>query len=545
MLRAPRPRRRLSMGGLVFGVVLILLGVGMIYGVVVRPMLRVRAARSWTPTTCTITESRVIEGRDSDGDPTYRLRLRYRHALPDGRAVIGWRYDFRPDGDGGGGRAGFEALVARLPKGARTPCWYDPAEPRDVVLVRDSGVSPWSLLALGFIVGGLVLLRNELRRPGQPRHRHAEPGVWTVRQRGSELVLGAVLAFFAACLLAPWLGMFGSVRGLASWAIFVGWGALAAVMIGTALYHLGAYLVRVDLEVRADELAPGRPVSVAWRIRAPTWINVAHTTLRVRERVVVSEGEDTTFHDHLLHEGVLVPPSGARVGATTLALPAHLPPAQPLGEGRIEWAIVVRADLALWPDVTITLPLPVEGVPLDDAALAVTPAEVAAGDVTLAVERTEVAPGARLRGTVAWDRAAAPDGQLRLGWRVAGKVARSEVTGEVVLAELPRVPRADGGGPYRGLPADERAPLAARDQRRFELTVPTAPWSYAGEHMRLTWHLVAQVDHDVLELPLSLGPGAHAAPEPPATPSAATSDGRAGSRRRRGRPGGPRRSPTR
>ena len=113
-----------------------------------------RANRQFAETTCTVLAKQV----ESDGDNRYRPRLLVRYEV-DGAAHESFTYDaagqFRWD------RAEVEATLDGYEIGQQYPCWYDPIDPARAVLVR--GYSGWAYLFLlipaSFIViaiGGLV-----------------------------------------------------------------------------------------------------------------------------------------------------------------------------------------------------------------------------------------------------------------------------------------------------------------------------------------------------------------------------------------------------
>ena len=117
---------------------------------------KVRASRSWSHTTGTITKSSVREeftqgSQDSPDSWTYTPEVGYEFQA-EGRTVSGDRIGF--DRKGYQKLPDAQAVARRYQVGLRTPVFFDPAKPTDAVLERSSG-SGWFLVAAG---AGVVLL---------------------------------------------------------------------------------------------------------------------------------------------------------------------------------------------------------------------------------------------------------------------------------------------------------------------------------------------------------------------------------------------------
>src|SRR5881397_1941066 len=92
------------------------------YAFFMKPVGRIVAARSWESATCEILSSRVHESSSENGS-VYRVDVTYRYDV-DGRSYLGDRYKFMT-GSSSGYRAK-AAIVASLPRGARTTCYVNP-----------------------------------------------------------------------------------------------------------------------------------------------------------------------------------------------------------------------------------------------------------------------------------------------------------------------------------------------------------------------------------------------------------------------------------
>jgi hypothetical protein len=112
-------------------------------------------------------------------------------------------------------------------------------------------------------------------------------------------------------------------------------------------------------------------------------------------------------------------------------------------------------------------------------------------ELSLEHGRTVFEPGARLSGIAAWSARAAPSGmELRLGWVAQGPGGRD-------LKIVETIPL--------------REPLAV-ERRPFILTLPSAPYSFRGGLISLTWtlDLVAQPGDDKARIALTIAPGRQA-----------------------------------
>src|SRR5215218_1846774 len=138
-----------------FALIFLLAGAAGTYFLLVRPVSKLLASRSWTETQCTVLSSKVAEVSSSDGS-TYKIDIRYQY-IAGGNLRESNRYDFRIGSSSG--TAGKQAIVDRYPPGARVQCWVDPGDPAEAVLSR--GFAPaylFGLMPLIFFAVGAALL---------------------------------------------------------------------------------------------------------------------------------------------------------------------------------------------------------------------------------------------------------------------------------------------------------------------------------------------------------------------------------------------------
>ena len=128
------------------GIVLLLV---MLYFFFLRPLRRVRSARSWRETPCVIVSSSVSEDATDSG--LYRMLVTYQYDFA-GRNYSSSRYSFSPSSATSGYR-GKKRVADRLTPGTTTFCYVNPDDPRDAVIER--GLT-WDMVVWG--VSAIIFL---------------------------------------------------------------------------------------------------------------------------------------------------------------------------------------------------------------------------------------------------------------------------------------------------------------------------------------------------------------------------------------------------
>lgn len=138
--------------GLFFGTVFLLgcIGLALVLATVVVPDWRVN--QDFVEAECTVLEAGVGKAQ-TDRGPLYRPEIRIRYDVA-GETRVTTAYDIH--GASTGQREAAQAIVDRFAKGQRYPCWYDPANPEVVVLVRGYHWWYWLLFVVpaAFILTG-------------------------------------------------------------------------------------------------------------------------------------------------------------------------------------------------------------------------------------------------------------------------------------------------------------------------------------------------------------------------------------------------------
>jgi len=132
-----------------------------------------RAQTRFRATQCTVLDSmaRYVESRSAGSRKSVKtwsplFALRYRTTAGE---TVSVGYATASALQFGSGNPTADAL-ASLPRGATAPCWYDPDDPKQVVLIRQPGGAYWfALIPLATLVVGIVFLRTRLtaRRLGR------------------------------------------------------------------------------------------------------------------------------------------------------------------------------------------------------------------------------------------------------------------------------------------------------------------------------------------------------------------------------------------
>ncbi len=156
---------KLAMAGeVVFFAILLFVGAGVLVGLVrgiVLPEWRVN--HEFVENTCIVLDKRIAvsEGQENR---LYRPEVKIRYDV-NGKSFTAWTYDIATASDAANSYSGEQdemlAMLDRFARGETCRCWYDPTEPKAVVLVRGYRWWVWAVLAVPLLflligAGGLV-----------------------------------------------------------------------------------------------------------------------------------------------------------------------------------------------------------------------------------------------------------------------------------------------------------------------------------------------------------------------------------------------------
>jgi len=388
----PRARGRWILA-LVFGLFLAL-GASMTWAFLLRPALKIAAARSWPVVPCQVLASGVRSHR-GDKSTTYSVNILYAYEY-EGRPFRANRYSFFTGSSSGyGGKA---AVAARYPAGRRAECFVNPADPTEAVLNRDFTAAAWvGLVPLVFALvgaGGLagMMRRKEADAPSTLRDapgamdglRGASGGKLKTASSPWGKFLG--ILFFAMVWNAivsvfVWQLIESGRRGRFEWGLGVF--LIPFVLIGLFLVafaahaFLGLFNPRPRLVVTPPEATPGSPLDIQWRFSGRTGV-LRRVTLRLKGR------EEATFRqggkvrtEKREFASFDIADTTARAemasGQARFQVPPGLMHSWKAPHHRIVWVLQVQGIIRHWPDVDEEFVITMRPAP----AAAAPPAEVA------------------------------------------------------------------------------------------------------------------------------------------------------------------------
>ena len=377
---------------LIFFSIFLLIGCGLLYAFLLRPVSKVASAARWPSVPCVVLSSEIKTHHGDDGN-TYSVNILYSYDF-NGRELKANRYSFM--GGSSSGYNGKIAIVARHPPGTETVCFVNPNDPTEAVLERGLTAEMWfGLIPLVFAVvggGGLVLtLRKgrENRPVTAGMGRNVAFGGVTAGDLPALRPGGSAETLMLKPKVSPLVKLLGIVAIALFWngivSVFVaqvirGWGQghiewflaiflIPFVLIGLALIagivytFLGLFNPRPRLRVTPGAVPLGGPIEVEWEIHGR--INVMRSLeLRVegREEATYRRGTNTAT-DRSTFASIEIANVKERIemrsGTRVVTIPPNLMHSFASKNNKIVWVIRVRGDIPKWPDASEEFPLTV------------------------------------------------------------------------------------------------------------------------------------------------------------------------------------------
>ncbi len=373
--------------GVGFFALFALAGFGFLIPFFILPVIRIIGAQDWPAVPCTILHGKVRSHSDSDGT-TYSIDILYEYEM-DGRTYKSDRYNFMTGSSSG--RRGKQDIVDIYLRAENPVCYVNPEDPSQAVLNRGPSLTMlFGLIPLVFVlvgVGGMIGVTRAARRKAR-RLTQADWLPETATQRACELdneyrlavagpagpvVLKAPYGRWGKLIgviifAAIWNGIVsvflviavrGFQRGHPEWCltlflipfVLVGLGTLVAVVY----QFLALFNPRAKLTVATATIPLGGSVSLSWEIFGRVErIGTLTITLKGREEARYRRGTKTYTDKNTFYEEVLVSTddsSQMAYGQTTLRIPADTMHSFRADHNKIIWSLVVRGDIARWPDV--------------------------------------------------------------------------------------------------------------------------------------------------------------------------------------------------
>jgi len=513
-----------------------LIGLGVIYGLGIRPMQQVEAAKQWTEVPCTVTAADLHESTDSDGDITYRVDVSYTYTVA-GQKYVSDRESFTY----GSTNIGVDRMRERVSRYQQNPqqvCYIDPNDPQAAVLERETPDSMW----FGFLFGGIfagfpfLILIFVIRSARRTRRREAlgealplsdgsrvdsrlnkrlgnrfadrmaEPlseGPLVLKTTSKHGCGVLFLLFFTIFWNAIVWTIASQSHGEAQWFLYIFQG-IGAILGFIFLYQLlSLFNARPILELVKAPLRPGQStdfrLSWAGNSRSITHLTV---TLICVEEAVYQRGTDSITDRSEWSKTVLYDSMEAEANITArIAIPADALASFDAPHNRIIWKVKIHGVVPRFPDLKREFIVPV--LPPPNQAIVESVAPSAPSEVIhLDAGRKAFRPGDTISGRIRWSLAGARKQlSLRLFWFTAGRgTADVQVVAEHVIS----------------------AP-AESGEESFALEVPPqGPLSIAGRLVAVAWalELVAEPGGVIERVDLVIGSDGTLRGLPPEPPAA-------------------------
>ena len=362
---------------LIFAVV----GGGILWFLFMKPMMKIAAARSWTPVPCTVVESRVDESSGDDGS-TYRPLINASYAYGGGEHKA--PYDFSGNVYSGG-YDGKARIVARYPVGARTTCYVNPENPAEAVISRElSGNYFFGLFGLLFFLPGAIgvfwVLSGGLKSGGSssvvsqtvrldpgapfgvtnPQGENAHSAI-ELKPRATPLrkligLLFASLFWNGIVWTIAWFAVFRSPDREGCVVAFLAVFALIGLLLiySTLRQFLVLFNPRPRLTLSPGSLKLGEVAYLQWRLTGATGgVRRLQVTLEGKEEVRYRRGTDTHTETKAFASLPVVDSTDSYQmlsGSTSFAVPSDTLPTFASENNKVIWTIKAQLEIANWPD---------------------------------------------------------------------------------------------------------------------------------------------------------------------------------------------------
>jgi hypothetical protein len=373
---------------------------------VVIPDLRVN--QQFVEAKCLVLQTRAGK-QEVNETTTYRPEVQILYEI-DGRSFRQWTYDiagvYSPD------RQTQQKLIEGFQVGKEYPCWYDPADPSRVVLVRGYTWSGWLLLLLPLsfiILGGAGLLYTVLQwgksverqsaiaqravqsdlfdrakpdsreYPNIPRQEHLtdSPGTTLAYRLPSvtspawmlivalvlSLVSNGALAIFAAMALDEyWLGR-------PDWWLTLFLVPLTVAGVAAVVFFMRQLLIMTwvgptVIEISDQPLHPGLKYGLFLSQTGRLHVNSLRVLLACDEVATYQQGTNTRTERQRVHEEELFRREDISIqhgmpfeAQFSMHVPAEAMHSFKSNHNRVEWKLLVQGDIVRWPNYERCFPI--------------------------------------------------------------------------------------------------------------------------------------------------------------------------------------------
>ena len=344
---------------ILFGAVFALFGVIALAPILIIPLQKTAAAKSWNTVQATVVSSKV-KSHTSDDSTTYSPYIAYRYEVG-GEEYLGDQYTFM--GGSSSGRGSKAEIVHQYPKGHTFNIYVNPDNPTESVIKRDASKSLlFGLIPLIFICVGVGIIIAGLRAkkakldPGQARER-------VVMLKGSTPIGKAIgITLFALIWNSVVYFIIKSDAPLLFAGIF---GLVGIIMIAATIHAiLAIFNPRPMVEITPGDIRPGTSVALRWRLNGRI-DRIGKLTLSLQCLRVTTEtsghGKNRstrTIKTPVFNDELLATDRQNEIAQGTLQfrIPEEKPCSIPGNDSGIQWQLVFHGDILRWPDLKQELP---------------------------------------------------------------------------------------------------------------------------------------------------------------------------------------------
>lgn len=394
--------------GLFFGVFFLVgcVGLALILATLVIPEWR--ANRQFLETTCTVL-GKELGSIETEEGILYRPEIKVEYRIGE-ETIRTTTYDLRNAYSAG--REEKQAILDRFVEGNQYPCWYDPADPEVVVLARGYNWWLWLLLVVpvSFLLiggGGLfytllhwgksaerraAFVRRATELPlfeGNGRTKTEFPGIppsvdandspgthLAFRLPAAASQTWALLATLALCVF--WNGLVlifliiavgTHVEGNPDWPLTIFVVPFLLIGVGAVFFFVRQLLVATGtgptlVEISDHPLHPGKTYDLFLSQSGRLKINALEVLLVCDEEATYRQGTNTRTETRVVYEKQIFRREDFEVRRDApfdvrcqMTVPAGAMHTFKSGHNGINWKIVVRGDVAQWPDYQRCFPV--------------------------------------------------------------------------------------------------------------------------------------------------------------------------------------------
>lgn len=375
-----------AMGMIILGGVFTLVGLGLTYPLLIKPLRLSLSAKNWVETPCKIIWGQVRSHRSDDGT-TYSVDLFYSYQV-EGVEHRSNRYDFIGGSSSGSGSKRKE--VQRYLKSSDPVCYVNPKLPEQAVLVRELG---WSgllalipvvvlLIGVSLTIGGMAKRRKKgsgvvgRADSGRPQPESGPATLTPGKKRmGIALILLAVALFwngivFGFLYRAAWVdkegGLFLKIFSIPFMLVGVG------IVLGLFHYLLALFNPKAILTLEPAQPVLGGVLRGRWKLRGSARrLKKLRFVLRGVEKATYQRGTDTVTEERTFYAVVLVEHDRIMQmtsGTFEHTLPHDLMYSLKLASNEILWRLEVHGEIGFWPDVNDKYDLTVLAFPIEPSS---------------------------------------------------------------------------------------------------------------------------------------------------------------------------------